>query len=72
MDAAREGGTMAVVFNAANERAVAKFLKDKIRFLDIYEIIEEAMNHHRVLKNPGLDEILASEQMTYEWIEGRW
>lgn len=72
MDAAREGGTMAVVFNAANERAVAKFLKDKIRFLDIYEIIEEAMNHHRVLKNPGLDEILAAEQMTYEWIEGRW
>lgn len=72
MDAAREGGTMAVVFNAANERAVAKFLKDKIRFLDIYEIIEEAMNHHQVLKNPGLDEILAAEQMTYEWIEGRW
>ncbi|MGI6011357.1 MAG: 1-deoxy-D-xylulose-5-phosphate reductoisomerase [Ruminococcus sp.] len=72
MDAARAGGTMAVVFNAANERAVAKFLQGEIRFLDIYEIIEEAMEQHKICRNPDLEEILAAEQMTYEWIEGRW
>ena len=72
MEAARAGGTMATVFNAANERAVAKFLKEEIRFLDIYEIIGEAMARHRICQNPGLDEILETEQMTYEWIEGRW
>lgn len=72
MEAARAGGTMATVFNAANERAVAKFLKEEIRFLDIYEIIGEAMARHRICPNPGLDEILETEQMTYEWIEGRW
>lgn len=72
MEAARAGGTMATVFNAANERAVAKFLKEEIRFLDIYEIIGETMARHRICQNPGLDEILETEQMTYEWIEGRW
>lgn len=72
MEAIRAGGTMATVFNAANERAVAKFLKEEIRFLDIYEIIGETMARHRICPNPGLDEILETEQMTYEWIEGRW
>src|SRR5699024_7010108 len=72
MEAARAGGTMATVFNAANERAVAKFLKEEIRFLDIYEIIGETMARHRICPNPGLDEILETEQMTYEWIECRW
>lgn len=72
MEAARAGGTMATVFNAANERAVAKFLKEEIRFLDIYEIIGETMARHRICPNSGLDEILETEQMTYEWIEGRW
>ncbi|MCH1983923.1 1-deoxy-D-xylulose-5-phosphate reductoisomerase [Ruminococcus sp. OA3] len=70
--ASQEGGTMATVFNAANERAVAKFLRRQIRFLDIYEIIEEAMNRHQVMVHPDIEEILAAEQMTYEWIESRW
>ena len=72
MEAARAGGTMATVFNAANERAVAKFLKGDIGFLDIYEIIGEAMAQHRICQNPGLEEILETEKMTYEWIESRW
>lgn len=70
--AARAGGTMATVFNAANERAVAKFLRRQIRFLDIYEIIEEAMNRHQVMEHPDIEEILTAEQLTYEWIESRW
>lgn len=72
IQAAKAGGTMATVFNAANERAVAKFLKGQIGFLDIYEIIEDAMNNHRICREPDVEEILAAERMTYEWIESRW
>lgn len=70
--AAREGGSMPTVFNAANERAVSLFLAKKIRFLDIYEIIEASMDAHRTVENPTLEEVLAAEQTTYEFIENRW
>ena len=72
MDAARAGGSMPTVFNAANEMAVKKFLQEKIGFLDIYEIIGQSMERHRVIENPDLDEILAVEMETYKWIESRW
>ena len=70
--AARTGGSRPTVFNAANERAVSKFLNRKIRFLDIYEIISDAMEHHKVIPDPSIEEILAAEQATYERIESRW
>lgn len=70
--AAAAGGSMPTVFNAANERAVAKFLKREISFLDIYTIIEEAMERHEVIAHPALEEILETEAKTYEWIESRW
>lgn len=70
--AARTGGSMPTVFNAANERAVSKFLHKQIRFLDIYEILAACMEAHRVIENPTVEEILAAEQMTYEFIENRW
>ena len=72
MEAARKGGSMPTVFNAANELAVKKFLQEKIGFLDIYEIIAESMARHTVIQNPGLEEILAVENETYKWIESRW
>ena len=72
MEAARMGGSMPTVFNAANELAVKKFLQEKIRFLDIYEIIRQSMDRHKVIQNPNLDEILAAEDETYKWIESRW
>ena len=72
MDAARAGGSMPTVFNAANELAVKKFLQEKIGFLDIYEIIGQSMDRHQVIANPYLDEILAVEAETYKWIESRW
>lgn len=72
MKASRIGGSMPTVFNAANEWAVTKFLKRKIGFLDIYRIIEEAMEHHAFVENPALEQILEAEAKTYEWIEGRW
>ena len=72
MDAARAGGSMPTVFNAAHELAVKKFLQEKIGFLDIYEIIGQSMDRHQVIANPDLDEILAVEAETYKWIESRW
>lgn len=70
--ASKEGGSMPTVFNAANEKAVALFLERKIAFLDIYRIIEEAMERHKVVADPGIEEILNIEQEIYRWIEGRW
>lgn len=72
IEASRTGGSMPTVFNAANEKAVALFLKGRISFLEIYQIIEEAMRNHSVLPNPGIEEILAIEQEIYRQIEGRW
>ncbi|MDY3917678.1 MAG: 1-deoxy-D-xylulose-5-phosphate reductoisomerase [Candidatus Limivivens sp.] len=70
--AARAGGSMPTVFNAANERAVSKFLKGQIRFLDIYEIIEDCMNAHKVIDHPSVEEILEAESAAYDRIESRW
>ena len=72
MDAARKGGSMPTVFNAANELAVKKFLQEKIGFLDIYDIIAQSMERHHVIADPDLEEILAVEDETYKWIESRW
>ena len=62
IDAAKTGGTMPTVFNAANEEAVARFLDHKIGFLDIYDDIEKAMRDHRVIPDPTVDEILEAEK----------
>ena len=72
IQASREGGSMPTVFNAANELAVKKFLHREIRFLDIYDIIGQAMERHIKIKHPQLEDILAVENETYQWIESRW
>ena len=72
VEAARAGGSMPTVFNAANELAVRKFLQKKISFLDIYEIIGQSMSRHTAVKDPDLDQILEIEKETYRWIESRW
>ena len=71
-DAAAAGGTMPTVYNAANERAVAKFLDRKIGFLDIPKIIRSCMAEHKVTENPTVEQILETEAATYELIESRW
>lgn len=71
-DAAKEGGSMPTVFNAANERAVAKFLAGKIKFVQIPEIIRYSMQNHKVIINPTVEDILELERSTYELIESRW
>lgn len=69
--AGRTGGSLPTVFNAANEWAVAKFLKKKISYLDIVGNIEAAMNHHDLIADPDLDDILGTELETYKYLESR-
>lgn len=72
LEAAKTGGSMPTVFNAANERAVSKFLDRKIGFTDIYTIIRNCMDMHQVIQNPNVSQILDTEQSVYEFIESRW
>lgn len=71
-EAAERGGNMPAVFNAANERAVAKFLNREISFLEITQIIHECMLNCAYISHPNLDEIFDTEQAVCEWIESRW
>lgn len=72
LEAAREGGSVPTVFNAANERAVSKFLKKEIGFTDIYRIIRACMDAHRKIAHPDIRQILETEQSVYDYIESRW
>ena len=67
-----EGGSMPTVLNAANEKAVALFLDDKIHFLDIYDIIGESMDRHKKIDDPTVEQILEAEADCYEFIASRW
>lgn len=66
--AARRGGSLPTVFNAANERAVAMFLDRKIGYLEITDLIRGAMEAHNVVENPTVEQILEAEQSAYDWI----
>ena len=67
-EAARTGGSMPTVYNAANERAVSLFLERKIDFLQIPELIGACMGQHKVIEHPNVEEILRTEQEAYEYI----
>ncbi len=71
-EAGRMGGSMPTVFNAANEKAVAKFLDRKIGFLEITDIIRYCMENHHPVEDPTVEQILEIEQWVYELIESRW
>lgn len=71
-EAGRTGGTLPTVFNAANERAVSKFLNREIPYLAITDMIEGAMNGHTVKSDPTVEEILEAEAAAYDYIESRW
>ncbi len=67
-EAARTGGSMPTVFNAANEEAVALFLDHRIRFLQIPELIGKAMAEHKNVENPSLEQILDAEKEAREFV----
>ena len=71
-EAGKTGGSLPTVFNAANERAVAMFLNREIGYLQIPEIIAGCMEMHKVIADPTVEEILQTEQETYEYIKNRW
>lgn len=61
-DAARAGGTMPAVMNAANEAAVEMFLTGRISFAGIAELVERVMNRHTVNNRPEIEDILAADR----------
>ncbi len=71
-EAGRTGGSLPTVLNAANEKAVALFLDRKIKYLQIPEIIQACMETHKNIAAPTVEEILKTEQETYEFIKNRW
>ena len=73
--AGRTGDTMPTVFNASNEIAVELFMKKKIKFLDIYRIIEEAMNSHQVVSldtDNALNIIKEVDRETRKKVREQW
>lgn len=71
-DAMKKGGNIPTVFNAANEKAVAMFLEQKIRYQEITEIIEACMEQADFRNTPDVDQILETESCVYEYIRSRW
>lgn len=66
--AGRLGGSMPCVLNAANEQANSLFLQNKIRFLDIEHLVEEAMNAHEWIDNPSLETLLVVDSWAREYV----
>lgn len=66
------GGSMPTVFNAANEYAVGRFLERKIGYLAITDMIEKAMEGHKVIKEPTLEQILATEAAAYDLLKCKY
>lgn len=67
-EAGQMGGSMPCVFNAANEVAVGAFLQGKIRFLDIYDIIEETMMKTECVLSPTLDELFEEDSRARRFV----
>ena len=59
---------MPTIFNAANEAAVKKFLRDEISFPGIYDIIEDAMDNVSYSVDPSIEEVFLTEKETLEYL----
>jgi len=70
-EALEAGGTMPVVYNAANEAAVAQFLKGNINYHQISEMIERAMDHHNPKVYKSVEEVIEAERWTHELLENK-
>lgn len=69
-EAGKQGGTLPVVMNAANEEAVYMFLNGRISLWEIYEITAKMMEQHKNILNPSLDEILETDMMVRKSLAG--
>ena len=70
--AGKDGGTMPTVLNGANEVAVELFLKGKIKFNDIFKIVENALSNHKNVLNPTLDDIIDTDRYVREEVYSKW
>ncbi|RHW36408.1 1-deoxy-D-xylulose-5-phosphate reductoisomerase [Neobacillus notoginsengisoli] len=68
-EAGREGGSAPTVLNAANEIAVAAFLDGRIRFLEIDDLVERALETHSLIKEPDLEAILETDKRTRQYVQ---
>ena len=70
-DALKTGGNAPAVLNAANEIAVARFLRDELTFLDLPRVVEHALEHVTLMSKPSLDDLVASDaearRVAAEW-----
>ena len=70
-NALKEGGNAPAILNAANEVAVSRFLKDDIKFLDLPDVVEHALNRVTHQVKPTLDDLIASDEearkVALEW-----
>lgn len=62
--AGRTGGSMPCVLNAANEISNELFQKNKIEFLMIEELVEQAMKNHKIIDNPTLEQLIEVDKET--------
>jgi 1-deoxy-D-xylulose-5-phosphate reductoisomerase len=70
-EVARNGGTAAAVFNAANEAAVEEFLAGRIRFVSIVELIEHCLNKHNIKHTASLEELLEADAWARKEVKQR-
>lgn len=70
IEAMKKGGNMPCILNAANEIAVYAFLRNRIGFLDITEVVDRAVNNITFIENPTLDELFASDEQAREFAAG--
>lgn len=68
--AAKKGGSLPCVMNAANEIAVEAFLNNDLKFSQIYATIRKIMQKHRIVKNPGLEQILYLDSWARQEVRG--
>ena len=60
-EAARQGGNMPCILNAANEVVVAAFLQDRIGFLQMSDVIERTMRKASFIVNPSYEDYVATD-----------
>jgi len=63
-EALDKGGNMPCIVNAANEIAVDAFLKDKVGFLQMSDLIETCMSHINFIKKPTIDDYIETDKQT--------
>ena len=71
-EAIRKGGNMPCILNAANEVVVAAFLQDKIGFLEMSDVIENAMQTMNFIASPSYEDLVETDKETRKKIEKEW